>query len=59
MRLGGLFLLLILSYCFNPIEPIVEDIPIIDLSEIEIIDPNQLEDLDASLIDKKSLPVAV
>ena len=59
MRLGGLFLLLILSYCFNPIEPIVEDAPIIDLSEIEIIDPVQFEELDASLISETPLPIAV
>lgn len=56
MRLGGLFLLLILSYFFNPIEPIVEDVPLIDLSEVEII--NQ-EELDASLIDPFPLHVAV
>jgi len=59
MRLGGLFLLLILSYYFNPIEPIVEDARIIDLSEIEILYPMQPEDLDASLIEQSPILIAV
>lgn len=59
MRLGGLFLLLILSYFFNPIQPIVEDIPVINLSEFENPQPALNPELDASLIEAGILEAAV
>lgn len=51
MRLGGLFLLLILSYFFNPIKPIVDDIPVKEVTQFEQYELNLQKDLDASLID--------
>ncbi len=59
MRLGGLFLLLILSYFFNPIEPIVEDTVIIDLTEIDHAQPISPDELDASIIIPSSLCATV
>jgi len=56
MRLGGLFLLLILSYFFNPIEPIVEDPPVMEITDNDSI-PS--EDLDASIIDPVDLEQCV
>ena len=53
MRLGGLFLLLILSYFFNPIQPIVDDIPVIQVNQFEQFEPTLQKELDASLIDSE------
>jgi len=59
MRLGGLFLLLILSYFFNPIQPIVEVIPVIEVSEFQQYQPVLQKDLDASLIETTTHCAAV
>ena len=53
MRLGGLFLLLILSYFFNPIQPIVDDIPVIQVNQFEQFESTLQNELDASLIDSE------
>jgi len=52
MRLGGLILLLILSYFFNPIQPIVDESVDIKVTETQIFDSNLPEELDASLINE-------
>ena len=49
MRLGGLFLLLILSYFFNPIKPIVDDIPVKEVTQFEQYELNLQKDLDEIL----------
>ena len=57
MRIIGLFLLLILSYFFNPIEPIVESSPNPDFSTFE--DFEQLENIDASTFYSEELEINV
>ena len=51
MRLGGLILLLILSYFFNPIQPIVDEPVEVVITEIELLPSEDAEYLDASIRD--------
>ena len=55
MRLTGLLLLLILSYFFNPVQPIVASDPVIDFTTID--DTDNLEYLDASTIYLEELEI--